>query len=365
MRRDGVTVTVSVTVSVLRDDRGEVYALLSTERDITERMQAEKEMYFRRLADLIPALLRVEDVYGSTEFANQACADFAGRASHDAARPWVARSDEPEDRPGYLAAFNAALTRRARFDVDYRWRRADGSYRWVRSMSVPHFLDSGEFAGYVALAVDVEDRKRTEGALLTADQRKDEYLATLAHELRNPLASMRNAVVLMSRSDPAGPRLVGDRSDVPAGRLAHEVARRPARRCANRAWKSQTEPRTHRPIGGRGARARSLRSADRIQAAASDHESRDQPLVVEGDLLRLTQVLTNLLNNAPSTRRPAARSAWTSSEARTRRSYASATTAPAFPDMLQADIRHVRPGGPDFDCKKADGARPDARATTR
>jgi two-component system, chemotaxis family, CheB/CheR fusion protein len=299
VRHDGVTVTASVTVSVLRDDRGEVYALLSTERDITERMQAEKEMYFRRLADLVPALLRVEDVYGSTEFANQACADFSGRARTTLLDLGWLDLMNPEDRSGYLAAFNAALTRRARFDVDYRWRHADGSYRWVRSMSVPHFLDSGEFAGYVALAVDVEDRKQTEGALLTADQRKDEYLATLAHELRNPLASMRNAVVLMSRSDPAGPQTswaigVMSRQVDSLAKLLDDLL--DVARVARGKVKLNVAP-----IDVSVAVERAL------EVCGPQIESRQQrlttnlgtgPLFVEGDLLRLTQVLTNLLNNA-------------------------------------------------------------------
>lgn len=206
VRQDGSIVTASVTISALRDNHGAIYALMSTERDITERLQTEREMYFRRLADLIPALLRVEDDAGHTQFANQACADFAGRPREALLGDRWLDLMNPEDRPGYVAAFDAALPLRRRFDADYRWRRGDGTYRWVRSMSVPHFDDAGRFAGYVALAIDVEERKRAEDALLKADQRKDEYLAMLAHELRNPLAPMRNAVALIARIDRGGPQ---------------------------------------------------------------------------------------------------------------------------------------------------------------
>jgi len=58
--------------------KGVSYAYLSTERDLTERLRVESEMYFRRLADDIPALLRVEDVAGRAQFVNPPLSDFTG-----------------------------------------------------------------------------------------------------------------------------------------------------------------------------------------------------------------------------------------------------------------------------------------------
>ena len=66
------------------------------------------------------------------------------------------------------------------------------------------FDSLGEPRGAVACMLDMTDRKNAETALKEADRRKDEFLATLAHELRNPLAPIRNGLQLMQMSDSSG-----------------------------------------------------------------------------------------------------------------------------------------------------------------
>ncbi|MFO0333472.1 MAG: CheR family methyltransferase [Pseudomonadota bacterium] len=297
--RDGRTLAVSVTVSALQASGGRPFALLSTERDITERLKTEKEMYFHRLADLIPALLRVEDCDGLTEFVNRGCAEFTGREPATLLGEGWLDAMSPEDRPAFRAALASALESRSRYEVDYRYRRADGAYRWMRSIGVPRLHDSGAFAGFVTLALDVEDRKRAEDALRDADHRKDEYLAMLAHELRNPLAPIRNATAVLAglvgqapettwaagviaRQTEVLAKLLDDLLDVARiarGKVTLDLGRVDLAVVAERA----------------------------IEVATPAIEARRQhlevqlppvPLVVEGDLVRLVQVLTNLLNNA-------------------------------------------------------------------
>ncbi len=72
-----------------------------------------------------------------------------------------------------------------------------GPPRYLRISYVPDFSEDGQVNGWIAAITDISDRKRIEDALRTADRRKDEFLATLAHELRNPLAPIRSAVMLM------------------------------------------------------------------------------------------------------------------------------------------------------------------------
>ncbi|HUG76084.1 MAG TPA: response regulator [Burkholderiales bacterium] len=79
--------------------------------------------------------------------------------------------------------------------------------RWIRSAYTPIFDAAGEPDGWVAIAIDVHDRRQVEEALKEADKRKDEFLAALAHELRNPLAPIRNAVAILGRKGSQDPEV--------------------------------------------------------------------------------------------------------------------------------------------------------------
>ena len=112
-------------------------------------------------------------------------------------------------------------------------RRADGKYRWLSSTAAPRFRADGVFLGYVGCSVDITDIKESEEALREADRRKDDFLAMLGHELRNPLAGIVTGAQVLSMLDlsrgsrrdagghfAAGHVHVADRRR-PAGRLAH------------------------------------------------------------------------------------------------------------------------------------------------
>ena len=99
----------------------------------------------------------------------------------------------PADRDDYLNAYQRAFAAQTRFTAEFRFRRYDGEYRWMRSDATPRFGDDGELEGHVGATVDITERRNAEDALRVADRQKDEFLAMLAHELRNPLAPIRNA----------------------------------------------------------------------------------------------------------------------------------------------------------------------------
>ncbi|MEO3712433.1 chemotaxis protein CheB [Roseateles flavus] len=297
--RGGHRINVSVVMSALRNEQGMPAALLSTERDITERRRIESEVRFRRLADDIPALLRVEDRQGLAQFVNRACTEFTG-ASIDMllGSGWL-EFVHPQDRQRYLAEQTRAYAARARLEIDIRLRRHDGVPRWTRSISVPHVGGDSEFAGYVALMLDIDDRKLAERELMDAHRRKDEFLAMLAHELRNPLAPIRNAAQLLSRQDAAGETAawavgVIERQTQAMSRLLDSLL--DVARIARGKTELELAPVELRVVIERSIEVSQALIDSRSQVLRV--EVPDEALLISGDLVRLTQVFANLLNNA-------------------------------------------------------------------
>lgn len=255
-------------------------------------------MRFRRLADDIPALLRVEDVFGMAEFVNQACTQFTGRPRDTLlGRGWL-EFVHLQDRGRYLAEHATAQARRCGFEIDLRLQCHDGSYRWMRSISVPHLDDGGSFVGCVALMLNVEDRKRFETEWLLADKRKDEFLAMLAHELRNPQAPIRSAVSILSRlvhTDARAEWSVGviERQTAILARLLDSLL--DMARTSSGKTVLDLAPVELRVVADRAIEVSQPLIDSRRQTL---HRDIRPDLFVEGDLIRLTQVLTKLLNNA-------------------------------------------------------------------
>ena len=151
----------------------------------------------------------------------------------------------------------------------------------------------------MALQAEVAERMRGEVALKEADRRKDEFLAILAHELRNPLAPIRNAVAFMSRIAVDNPQVtwsrdVIDRQSTHLTRLVDDLL--DISRITRGVIKLAKEPVS---VGTLVARA-----VETLQPVITEHKHQltidvvDDSLVVTGDITRLTQVLGNLLNNA-------------------------------------------------------------------
>jgi signal transduction histidine kinase len=150
-----------------------------------------------------------------------------------------------------------------------------------------------------ALQAEIAVRTRAEVALKEADRRKDEFLAILAHELRNPLAPIRNAVEIMGRLPIDNPQLkwsrdVIDRQAAHLTRLVDDLL--DISRITRGIIRLASEP---VPIATVLARA-----IEALQPVINEHGHElsiactDEPVMVKGDATRLVQILGNLLNNA-------------------------------------------------------------------
>jgi len=150
-----------------------------------------------------------------------------------------------------------------------------------------------------ALELEIRERKRMEDALHEAERRRDEFLATLAHELRNPLAPIRNATEIMKIADSDPQRVAAARALIER-QIAHLVRLIDDLLDVSRITRGRLELRTQR-MDLRSALEAAVETTQPLLDRKRQHlrvESPDLPLMVSGDLTRLAQVLTILIDNS-------------------------------------------------------------------
>jgi PAS domain S-box-containing protein len=286
----------------LRDAAGNVRGAISAFVDITARVQAEEslresERRFKTLADKIPALIWMEDEQGRGVFANARCVEYTGIPEEELHGGWP-DVIHPDDAERFLADCRSAKERRAEYRDALRLRRHDGAYRWFEGIGLPRF-EGGRFAGYVGCLIDVHDRKMAEESLREADRRKDEFLAMLSHELRNPLAPILNAVGVLKQPGLSDERLEWARGMIERQvesltRLVDDLLEVSRITQGKIAFKME-----HLDLTAVIARAL---ETSRPLIEARKHKLTvnlpPRPVRLNGDIIRLAQVISNLLSNA-------------------------------------------------------------------
>ena len=144
----------------------------------------------------------------SRQFVNRAVQDFFGTATEALVRDGFRAVLHREDADGYLAEIETALAERRGFSAMARVLRSDGVWRWIQSIGAPRLSADGRFLGAVASSPDISELISASDALRDADRRKDEFLAVLAHELRNPLAPIRSGLHILRLRAIADPTVV-------------------------------------------------------------------------------------------------------------------------------------------------------------
>lgn len=186
------------------DHSGRLVTVVGIVADVTEReatlarLKASEER-FARLAEVMPALLLTADAQGNCDYVNPAFCSLTGLSRSQAAGAGWLETIDPRDQRRVIMAWETARNESQTFSTEARVLAQDGSARWFKAISVPVYDRDHQVTQWIAVALDVDDQKRTEAELQEADRRKDEYLAMLAHELRNPLAPIRNAGALLLR----------------------------------------------------------------------------------------------------------------------------------------------------------------------
>jgi PAS domain S-box-containing protein len=273
-----------------------------TEQRRTQAVLEESERRFRQLAENIKEVFWISDPHkNEVQYVSPAYEEVWGRSCrslYERPRSFL-DAVHPDDRERVRALSLERQGRGEPADVEYRVVRPDGSVRWVRDRGFPIRDPSGEVYRVVGLAEDITDRKAAEESLREADRRKDEFLAMLAHELRNPLAPIRNAVQLMKLLGPEEPNLrrareLIDRQVVHLARLVDDLL--DVSRITRGKIKLHKEPLELATVIARAVEASRPLIEERRHALAVSLPPNPVPLL--GDATRLAQVFSNLLNNA-------------------------------------------------------------------
>jgi PAS domain S-box-containing protein len=309
LRSDGRRMSVSLTISPIRDDAGNVVGASKIVRDITDRKQAEADREkFVTLVENSPDFIGMCDLEGIPFFVNRAGLQKVGLDDlEEARRTSVASFFFPEDQARVMQEFFPMVLERGHGEIEIRFRHfKTGEALWMayKVLTVPDA--AGRPIAFATVSQDVTDRKRLEDNLRAlaadlseADRRKNEFLATLAHELRNPLAPISNAAraLRVSGGDSDALRSASEMLERQIGQMARlvddllDMSRITRGRIELRREQVELAPIVHQAV-----------EAVRAPYTSMGHELTvtlpPGPVHLNADPARLAQVIGNLLNNA-------------------------------------------------------------------
>jgi PAS domain S-box-containing protein len=287
-----------------REELAFIREMAGRARTASERLRnaialQESEAKFRTIADAMPQMVWSTLPDGHHDYYNQRWYDFTGMAPGTTDGDGWNELFHPEDRQRSWDAWQHCLLAGDPYEIQYRLRHKSGVYRWTLGRALPVHSDSGKIIRWMGTCTDIHDQKLAEERLREADVRKDEFLAMLAHELRNPLAPISAAAQLLQIGAIDELR-VRQTSQIIGRQVHHLTSLVDDLLDVSRVTRGLIELDSARvDIGDVVAEAieqvtpliRARRHRLVVQLAP------DAPLVT-GDNKRLVQVLVNLLNNA-------------------------------------------------------------------
>jgi PAS domain S-box-containing protein len=303
-RPDGSWVTVVVNIQPLRDQHGAVIGAINCFYDITERKRAERALHesetrFRQLADAMPQIVWAARPDGYIDYYNQRWYEYTGFAEGYGQESWQPIL-HPDDVQRCVETYFECIRAGEPYQIEYRFKdRFKGGYRWFMGRALPIKNEDGRIVRWFGTCTDIDDVKQAEETLKEVDRRKNEFLATLAHELRNPLAPILNAVQLLALKRPADPDLqwghaLIERQVKQLSRLVDDLLD------VSRINQGKINLRTE-PVDLAAIVRQAIEISRPLIDAHNHHLEVSLPtqmIPVQGDPIRLAQVVSNLLNNA-------------------------------------------------------------------
>ena len=309
--KDGRERPIDDCAAPIRNNRGEVVGCVLVFRDVTDRRRNDRELeireqQFRLLAESIPQLAWMSNPDGHVFWYNRRWYDYTG-TTFEQMEGWGWQTvHDPSVLPKVLEQWNRCIATGESFEMVFPLKHCEGAFRPFLTRAVPVTDTEGRVVRWFGSCTDIYEQQETQDQLRRlaadlseADHRKDEFLATLAHELRNPLSAVGNGLQLMGLAgiDAASiektrlmmgrqltqlVRLIDDLMDVSRiriGKIELHIEPLPLATVLNSAIES----------------CRQLIEKMGHQLTVTLPE---QPIVINADLIRLAQAFMNVLNNA-------------------------------------------------------------------
>lgn len=300
--RDGHHVQVSLTVSPLRAPSGEIIGISKIERDITASKAVaasllESERRFHLLADNMDQLAWITNADRTEYWFNGRWTDLTGVPSSE-----LQSRFKELHHPDHFERVQESLvdiTKNAEpWECTFPLKRFDGEYRWMLARAVPQSDRDGNVVHWFGTCTDITDMMKAEEALQEADHRKDVFLATLAHELRNPMAPLRSGLEVLQSIEGdqtfTHTRKVMKRQVDHLARLVEDLL--DLGRINTGSLKLRREPMD--PKKAMQDAAEAIEPMMRGKGQQLTVKTREHPYFINGDPVRITQVFSNLLHNA-------------------------------------------------------------------
>jgi PAS domain S-box-containing protein len=300
----GTRRTVELHATPVRDEQQNVIGSVVAQMDITARVKAEaalreSEAKFRTIANAMPQMVWSTLADGFHDYYNQQWYDFTGvpQGSTDG-EAWNGMF-HPDDQERAWGLWRTSLETGEAYEIQYRLRHHSGEYHWTLGRALPVRSETGEIIRWMGTCTDIHDQKVAEENLKNADQRKDDFLAMLAHELRNPLAPIGAAAELL-KLPALGQEVVRQTSEVIARQVKHMSGLVDDLLDVSRVTRGAVEL-EKAPLDIRDIVMDAVEQVNPLMDARRHHFMLHLPpamAIVTGDHKRLVQVMGNVLTNA-------------------------------------------------------------------
>ncbi len=313
LRPDGTVRMIHAWSRFVRENGGNAMRMLGTCQDITERKLAEQEVLraqgalrrseerYRCLVGAITSVVWTADATGRFVEPQPAWEAYTGQRWEDHRdRGWTA-AVHADDRGRIEAVWTRATVAGAPYRCACRvWHAVSAGYRYCETSAVALRNPDGSIREWIGTLLDEHERESAQQDLREADRRKDEFLAMLSHELRNPLAPILSAVEVLDRAGPGREELASKYRAVIARQVQHMKRLLDDLLDVSRVSQGKIELRKE-PLE-LGALLLQAVEVSRPMIVEKRHELSltlaPGPLPLDADPTRLVQVFANLLNNA-------------------------------------------------------------------
>lgn len=294
---------LDATFTAFRDDNGQLIAVTAMIRDVSKRVRAEtalreSEERLRDILDRAPAVVFIKDRHGRYLFVNAEYLRIVGltndrvlgKTDFDLFPEEVARSLRQHDEQVWQTLTPLA--------VEEPVPQVDGPHTYIAQKFLLRDA-AGQPSALCGIASDISDRLRVEQVLRESDRRKDEFLATLAHELRNPLAPIRHAIAIAGIPEVPEEKLKWSR-EVIERQLQHMARLLDDLLDVSRITRGKLELRKER-VYLAAVISTAIETARPLIETKHHRLTVDlppEPISIDADPIRLAQIFSNLLTNA-------------------------------------------------------------------